>query len=109
MADGVDEIAPAELARWRASSKAFTLLDVREEDEVAFASIPGSTHIPMREIRRRLDELPAEEPIVVLCHAGVRSEYVVRALRAAGHPDVYNLAGGIDAYSREVDPSVPRY
>lgn len=105
----VPEIDVAELARWRASDKAFTLLDVREDDEVAYASIPGSTHIPMRDVRRRTSEIPGDAPVVVVCHVGARSEYVARALLATGHPEVYNLAGGIDAYSREVDPTIPRY
>ena len=98
-----------ELARWRASEKSFTLLDVRERDEFAYASIPGSLHIPMREIRRRSQEIPSDAPVVVLCHAGHRSEYVARALLATGHPEVYNLAGGIEAYSLQVDASIPRY
>jgi rhodanese-related sulfurtransferase len=105
----VPSIDAEELARWQAAARPFTLLDVREADEVEYASIPGSTHIPMRDVRARIAEIQSGLPIVVVCHFGERSAHVARALIAAGIPDVYNLAGGIDAYSLSVDPSVPRY
>jgi rhodanese-related sulfurtransferase len=85
------------------------LLDVRRDDEVRHAAIPGSLHIPMHELRGRLGDVPREKPVVVLCHLGERSLHVTRFLIAAGMNDVYNLEGGIDAYSRGVDPSIPRY
>src|SRR5688572_20405693 len=88
----------------------FTLLDCREPDEVATAKIAGSTHIPMREISARLTELgPKEARIVVHCHHGGRSLRVVNFLRQQGYENVQNMAGGIDAWSLEVDPAVPRY
>jgi rhodanese-related sulfurtransferase len=85
------------------------VLDVREHPEVAFCSIAGSTHIPMNEIPSRMAELDRERETVVLCHHGARSFQVAAYLRANGFDNVYNLAGGIDAWSRTVDPSVPRY
>ncbi|MBV8490961.1 MAG: sulfurtransferase [Candidatus Eremiobacteraeota bacterium] len=103
------EISVDELAQWFESDKPFTLLDVREDDEFAFASIDGSMHVPMRQVRKRLGEIPKGKPIVVICHVGERSAYVARALIATGLPDVYNLAGGIDAYSAFIDPAIPRY
>lgn len=89
------------------------LLDVREPIEFRHAAIrvPGATtlHIPMGEIPRRLDELPRAQPILCICHHGMRSAQVVAFLEHAGYGPVYNLAGGIDAWSQRVDPAVPRY
>jgi rhodanese-related sulfurtransferase len=88
----------------------FTLLDVREPDEVATAKIAGSTHIPMREVPARLAELGAKEGrVVVHCHHGGRSLRVTNFLRQQGFTEAQNLAGGIDAWSLQVDRSVPRY
>jgi rhodanese-related sulfurtransferase len=92
------------------------ILDVREPWEVQTASLtmPGVQGvsivcIPMREIPQRLAELDATQPILGLCHHGMRSLQVVAFLEREGHADVYNIAGGIDAWSREVDTSVPTY
>lgn len=108
MAD-VREIAARELAHWKASGTDFVLLDVRRDDEVAHASVPGALHIPMNEVQFRTREIPRGKPVVVMCHLGERSWRIARFLLTDGHPDVYNLEGGIDAYSLDVDPSVPRY
>jgi rhodanese-related sulfurtransferase len=95
----------------RERGEPFLLLDCREADEVAAARIAGSLHIPMREIPHRLDELTArrDERIIVHCHHGGRSLRVTHFLRQQGFPLVQNMAGGIDAWSVAVDPSVPRY
>ncbi|MBW8831093.1 MAG: sulfurtransferase [Burkholderiales bacterium] len=89
------------------------LLDVREPWEVELASIslPGvaAKHIPMGSIPDRLDDLEPSQSIVCICHHGVRSLQVVAFLERHGFESVYNLAGGIDAWSVEVDPTVPRY
>jgi rhodanese-related sulfurtransferase len=89
------------------------ILDVREPWEVQTAAlaVPGvpTVCIPMREIPQRLAELDAAQPILGLCHHGMRSLQVVAFLEREGHADVYNIAGGIDAWSREVDASVPLY
>ncbi len=105
----IKEIDVEELARWRSEGRAFVLLDVREPHEVATAAIPDSHHIPMREIPQRFGELPREEPIAVLCHHGGRSERVAHFLAAQGFSDVVNVDGGIDAYARTIDSSIPRY
>ena len=102
-------ISPAELRDWRASGKAFVLLDVREPQERAIAALPDSLDVPMRDIPARMAELARNEPIVVLCHYGERSAHVARFLGGNGFDDVYNLDGGIDAYATLVDPSVARY
>jgi rhodanese-related sulfurtransferase len=89
------------------------LLDVRETWEVAQARIElaGATqlHIPMMQIPQRLTEIDRARPVVCICHHGVRSAQVVAFLVRQGFDDVYNLAGGLDAWSLEVDPAVPRY
>ena len=85
------------------------LLDVREPFEVAICQVTGSRHIPMRQIPEKLPELPRDQPILVLCHAGVRSLRVTHFLRAQGFAQVSNVAGGIDAWAVEVDPGLARY
>jgi rhodanese-related sulfurtransferase len=105
----VTEIDVQELKTRRDAGEALVLLDVREPDEIATASLPNATTIPMAEIPARLDELPRDVPIVVMCHGGVRSGRVVRFLNQNGFPNAVNLAGGIDAWSKTIDPTVPRY
>ena len=75
------------------------LLDVREADELATASIPGATWIPMGELPARIGELPRDKPIVCMCHHGGRSERVAQFLAAERLSDAVNLDGGIDAWS----------
>lgn len=103
------ELSVHEVAALRTAGERFTLLDVREPFEVQQARIEGSLVIPMREIPSRMQELPRNERIVVMCHHGGRSKNVAQSLLAAGFSDVANLLGGIDEWSREVDPQVPRY
>lgn len=97
----------------RATAEGFVLLDVREPWEVQTARIrlPGTTvlDIPMHLIPLRLAEVPATQPVACICHHGARSAQVVAFLMQRGYTDVYNLAGGIDAWSTLVDPQVPRY
>ena len=89
------------------------LLDVREPWEVQLACIdlPGvdTLHIPMNDIPERLHEIDPAQPVVCICHHGVRSAQVVAFLLQRGHPRVYNLAGGLDAWSAQVDPAIARY
>ncbi len=89
------------------------LLDVREDWELQTArlDLPGATllHIPMHSLPARRAELAPVQPVLVLCHHGARSLQCVAYLQQQGHTAVYNVAGGIDAWSREVDASVPRY
>ncbi|MEM9589021.1 MAG: rhodanese-like domain-containing protein [Planctomycetota bacterium] len=93
------------------SNEDFLLLDVREENEYAVAMIDGSTLLPMSQIRDRLSELEPhrEKLIVVHCHHGGRSMQVTQALRSQGFTQVQNMAGGIDDWSQQIDPTVPRY
>lgn len=85
------------------------LLDVREPEEVAVVRLAGSLHIPMGEVFSRLHELDRDAHIVVYCHHGVRSAAIAALLLEHGFQHVSNLAGGIDAWSQAVDPSLPRY
>ena len=103
------EIAPPALAMRLARRDPIILIDVREEWEHAVAHLEGAVLIPMQTIPARHASLSREAEIVLYCHHGTRSAMVADFLRAAGFPRVLNLAGGIDRWSAEVDPSVPRY
>jgi adenylyltransferase/sulfurtransferase len=103
------EVDAAALAAELASGASPLLLDVRESWEADIATIPGATLIPLGELGDRAGELDPAASVVVYCHLGVRSQYAARALAGAGFAHVRNLAGGIDAWSREVDPTVVRY
>lgn len=104
------EITPAELKSLRDSGNDVTVLDVREPWEYDAARIAGSKHIPMGDVPSRFhQELDPEDHIVVVCHHGVRSMNVTAWLRQQGFEKVQSLRGGIDRWSREIDPSVPVY
>jgi sulfur-carrier protein adenylyltransferase/sulfurtransferase len=105
--DQIPVTQAAQLLRDPASN--LCLLDVREDDEREMARIEPSVHIPMGEIVQRAGELPKDRRILVYCHTGGRSQMVAGYLAQHGHPDVANLAGGIDAWSRTIDSKVPRY
>ena len=100
-------ITPADLQAQL--SQGLTLLDVRQPEELELASVAGARHIPMSEIPARLGDLNPAAPIAVLCHHGGRSAQVAAFLERNGFADVINVAGGIDAWSVSVDPSIPRY
>ena len=102
-------IAVHELKRKMDAREAFELIDVREPFEYEIARIDGAKLIPLGEIAERTDELQREQPIVVHCHSGMRSAEAVRLLQQRGFSNVYNLEGGIDAWSDQIDPSVPKY
>ncbi|MGF6600052.1 rhodanese-related sulfurtransferase [Paraburkholderia sp. GAS448] len=107
----MQNLSASALAEWLAdtSRAAPVLLDVREPWEIATAQIAGSVSIPMREIPARSEELDDDAEIVCVCHHGARSAQVAMFLESRGHAKVFNLQGGIDAWSRQVDPSVPTY
>ena len=106
---GVQTLSVTEFKTRRDDNKDCVLLDVREDGEVAYANIDGHTHIAMNLIPLRHNELPDDKPIVVYCHHGMRSMQVALFLEHAGFSDVYNLSGGIEAWSVQIDPSVARY
>jgi adenylyltransferase/sulfurtransferase len=109
MPEDAFELPPVEVARRLAGGESIELLDVRTDREREVAVLPGGHWIPLGELADRWLELPDDRPIVVYCHTGARSARATAFLRQAGRERAYNLAGGIDRWSREVDPSVPRY
>jgi len=109
---GVPELTPTEFTkRWPAplADAGVVLLDVRDPVELEMAAVQTALHIPMRDVPSRLSELDRESPIVVMCHTGRRSFMVAEYLVGNGFSQVFNLRGGIDAWSTEIDPQVPRY
>jgi len=105
------QITPAELASWlgdRARPRPL-LLDVREPWEFQTCRIDESRLVPMREVPARKQELDADADIVVICHHGSRSLQVAMFLERSGFDKVHNLAGGVDAWARTVDRSMPLY
>ena len=85
------------------------LIDVREPHEVALCRIPGAEPIPMRQIPEHVGTLPKDKHLLIHCHHGGRSLRVTQYLRANGFTSVSNVAGGIDAWSLAIDPTIPRY
>lgn len=108
-ADALPEMTPRELAARLARGDALALLDVREPWEHQVAQLPGARLVPMRTVPVAAATLDRDHEWVVACHHGVRSAAVGEWLRAHGFRRVWNLAGGIDRWSAEVDASVPRY
>lgn len=105
------QISASELATWLQSSAdpKPLLLDVREPWEFEIGALPGARSIPMSDIPARLADLNAAQPVVCICHHGMRSLRVAEFLQERGFPEVINLAGGVDAWAREVDPKFPTY
>jgi rhodanese-related sulfurtransferase len=110
----IEQVRPADLPEWiRSQGGNAVVLDVREPGELQAASVKpqGFTllHIPMNETPGRLGQLDPGRAVACLCHRGARSQRVAMFLAAQGFDRVANIAGGIDAWSREFDPSVPTY
>ena len=107
----VREIDVHDLVRRLAASEPVYLLDVRQPEEHAAAALPDSVLIPLAELPRRVREVrpPPGALVVVYCHHGLRSLSGAAFLEHAGFADVVSLRGGIDAWSWEIDPTVPRY
>jgi sulfur-carrier protein adenylyltransferase/sulfurtransferase len=105
----VKELPPPALARALAGPEPPLVLDVRDDWEWTLGRVEGSVHIPLGELVQRVGELDPQRPTVVLCHHGVRSFQAALWLARRGFVQVANLAGGIDAWSREVDPKVAVY
>jgi adenylyltransferase/sulfurtransferase len=103
------DISVEELKRRMDAGRPLTLLDVRNPAEYEIARIDGALLIPLHELQERLGELDPAATIVVHCHHGPRSSHAVQFLRQQGFPGAVNLAGGINAWSLEIDPDVPQY
>ena len=106
------EIAPREVKQRLDAGERLTLIDVREPVEFQAARIAGAELIPMRTVPaelQRLETAADDSTLVIICHHGVRSLNVVNWLREQGVASCQSMAGGIDRWSLEIDPSVPRY
>lgn len=106
------EITPKDVAAQLKGEQPPVLLDVREPQEFALCRIDGSQLVPMNTVPaelQRLESLADERAIVTICHHGVRSLQVVYWLRQQGVENCFSMSGGIDRWSLDVDPSVPRY
>lgn len=103
------EITVQDLHTLRDTGESHVLLDVREDWEFAIGHVDGSINIPMSAITVSLDSLDRTTKVMCLCHHGMRSEQVAHYLETQGFMDVTNVLGGIDAWSRQVDPSIPTY
>ncbi len=108
MQDGFD-VTVETLAELRRSGTSITVLDVREPWEIQICALDGSLNIPMQSVPDRLADVPNDQPVLVLCHHGVRSAHVTAWLRRQGRPHAVNVAGGIDAWARRVDPEMETY
>jgi rhodanese-related sulfurtransferase len=113
----IDQIRPADLSAWFAAAGTAmrpVLLDVREPWELQTAAVqPGEGFdllaIPMGEIPARLADIPQDRPVACMCHHGARSQRVAEFLAQNGYSSLANIAGGIDAWSSQVDAKVPHY
>lgn len=104
------ELSVDELHKKRESGESLTLLDIRKPAEREIVALEDDLFIPMGELSEHVEELEdREEPIVVYCHHGVRSLQAAQYLRDQGLRDVFSLAGGIDAWAREIDTDLPTY
>jgi rhodanese-related sulfurtransferase len=117
MSESAGRLTPADLQALLSSGREVTMLDVREPFERAYCAIEGPASVrdlfvPMGQVQARLEEIRTAlggGPLVVYCHHGVRSLAVADWLAAQGCAEVFNLDGGIDAWSLQVDPEIPRY
>jgi adenylyltransferase/sulfurtransferase len=107
--DDRDEITPTELGERLARGEAVQLIDVREPNEHVIARIEGARLIPLRSLPQRSADLDRETEMIVFCHHGMRSAQAVEFLRGRGFERARNLTGGIDRWSVDVDPAIPRY
>ncbi len=105
----VRNITPTELSARLSSGEDMLIVDIREHWELQINRLEGAVHIPLADFPAALKTLPGDKPIVIICHTGRRSAYLVDWLDMQGYTNFLNLAGGIDRWAREVDPSVPRY
>ena len=109
MNDTTKSMTVQELRQWLEEGRVFTLLDVREPWELEICRLPDTLAIPLHSLPARVGELGNTVPLVVVCHHGIRSLHAVSWLQANGVVAATNLSGGIDAWAREIDPSMGVY
>ena len=107
----MDQLSVTQLQAWLADTarQSPVLLDVREPWEFEVCSLPGAVSLPLAQLPARLEALDAEAETVMICHHGMRSLRVAGFLAHQGFDQVANITGGIEAWSHERDPAVPRY
>ncbi len=103
------DVSPRELAERLQRGEDVMLVDVREPHEWQIARLPGATLVPLRTLPARIQDLDRERTVVLYCHHGARSLHALELLKRSGFTRLQNLRGGIDAWSRDVDPALPRY
>lgn len=103
------ELSARELAERLQRGDDVVLVDVREGSELTIARFPAALHVPLATLPLRLADVPRDRTVVVACHHGVRSALALKFLSGLGYSQLFNLVGGIDAWARDVDPSVARY
>ncbi len=109
MTNPIPQVDPADVRRRLDAGEPIVLLDCREHDEVATAAIDDALHIPMGDVPANLQQLNPEATTIVFCHHGMRSLSVAQFLIQQDFDDVASLRGGIDAWSEQIDPNIPRY
>jgi len=105
----VPHISAVELAQRLENGDAIDVIDVREDWERAIVALPFARQIRMIEILTRVDEIPRDRPVVIMCRTGSRSSRTVEMLQSHGFDNVLNLDGGILAWAREIDPTLPQF
>lgn len=105
----IPEVSVEELKAKFTAKQSFTLLDVREPCELEICRIPGSKNIPLGELPQRFWELKPSEEIVVMCRSGRRSAQALAFLKSKGYARSSNLAGGILAWAKRIDPAMRTY
>lgn len=103
------EIAPETLATMQQEERLHAILDVRETWELDICKFEDCLHIPLNDLPQRIDELPRDRPLIVVCHLGQRSLLATRWLRAAGLSQSTNLMGGVDAWADRINSGMRRY
>ncbi|MBX7170735.1 MAG: hypothetical protein K1X72_07235 [Pyrinomonadaceae bacterium] len=102
-------VSPTEIAERIKNGEEVNLIDVREPLEFEIASVEGAKLFPLSQFNEWINDLEPEKEIVVMCHHGIRSANLCMFLVRNGFEKVFNLDGGIDLWSKEVDPTIPRY
>jgi len=105
------EVTPRQVKAMRDANEDFILIDCRTLPEYELCRIEGAQHMPLQEVMQHADDLEDERDkrVIIHCHHGMRSLQMTAILREMGFSDVFSMAGGIDIWSIDIDPSVPRY
>ena len=107
----IAQLEPRDLAAWRndKAREAPVLIDVRESWEYSTCHIEGSQLVPLQTVPSRVDEIPTDRDVVLVCHHGNRSQRVAQWLEQAGYTRLFNLRGGVESWATDVEPTMPRY